>query len=69
MFGYVIKRLLLVIPTLLGILTLNFFMPFEVNINNGAEVDRAVEIYRRLDITDNTKIQFIQCREKEIDQK
>lgn len=39
LFGYVIKRLLLVIPTLLGILTLNFFI---IQIVPGGPVEQAI---------------------------
>ena len=39
MLGYIIRRLLLIIPTLLAILTLNFFV---VQIAPGGPVDQAI---------------------------
>lgn len=39
MFGYIVKRLLLVIPTLLGILTLNFFI---IQVVPGGPVEQAI---------------------------
>ena len=53
MNSYVLRRLLLIIPTLLGIMTINFFI---VQIAPGGPVEQAIAQYQGLDSANNSRI-------------
>lgn len=50
---YILKRLLLIIPTLLGIMTLNFFI---VQVAPGGPVEQAIAKYQGIDANANSRI-------------
>ncbi|MGB5445534.1 MAG: microcin ABC transporter permease, partial [Psychromonas sp.] len=53
MHQYILRRLLLIIPTLIGIMTINFFI---VQIAPGGPVEQAIAHYQGLDGGNTTRI-------------
>ncbi|WP_019616733.1 microcin C ABC transporter permease YejB [Psychromonas ossibalaenae] len=53
MYNYILRRLLLIIPTLLGIMTLNFFI---VQIAPGGPVEQAIAQYQGIDASGSSRI-------------
>lgn len=53
MNSYILRRLLLIIPTLIGIMTINFFI---VQIAPGGPVEQAIAQYQGIDGSDSTRI-------------
>lgn len=53
MSNYILRRLLLIIPTLIGIMTLNFFI---VQIAPGGPVEQAIARYQGIDDANNTRL-------------
>lgn len=53
MSNYILRRLLLIIPTLIGIMTINFFI---VQIAPGGPVEQAIAQYQGIDAGNNSRI-------------